>query len=61
MASKKSRAKKVRVFAPIIRGISYIWRFVAKILGSSVRFIFRSSRELDPAHQRDGIAFFILS
>ena len=59
MAKKKSKAKKIRIFAPIIRGLSSIWRFVSKILGSAVRFIFRSSKELDPTHQRDGIAFFI--
>jgi S-DNA-T family DNA segregation ATPase FtsK/SpoIIIE len=29
-------------------------------LGSSVRFIARGARDLDPAHQRDGIAFLIL-
>ena len=60
MAKKKSRAKRVRIFAPLIRGLTYLWRFISKILGSSVRFISRSSRELDPAHQRDGIAFFVL-
>lgn len=60
MAKKKSRAKRVGIFAPPIRGLTYLWRFISKILGSSVRFISRSSRELDPAHQRDGIAFFVL-
>jgi len=60
MAKKKSRAKRVRIFAPLIRGLTYLWRFISKILGSCVRFISRSSRELDPAHQRDGIAFFVL-
>ena len=47
MAKKKSKAKKIQIFAPIIRGLSSIWRFVSKILGSAVRFIFRSSKELD--------------
>jgi S-DNA-T family DNA segregation ATPase FtsK/SpoIIIE len=37
-----------------------VWRFVAKTIGSSVRFLARGARELDPAHQRDGFAFFIL-
>jgi S-DNA-T family DNA segregation ATPase FtsK/SpoIIIE len=32
---------------------------IAKAIGSSIRFIFRSSKELDPDHQRDGVAFFL--
>ena len=59
MAKKKKSATKLRIFAPLIRGSAYLWRFVAKILGNGIRFIFRSSKELDPAHQRDGIAFFL--
>jgi S-DNA-T family DNA segregation ATPase FtsK/SpoIIIE len=37
-----------------------LWRFIAKSLGSGVRFVARGARDLDPAHQRDGIAFLIL-
>ncbi len=37
-----------------------MWRFLAKALGNSVRFLARGARDLDPAHQRDGIAFLIL-
>ena len=59
MAKRKRSAKKLRIFAPIIRGLTFLWRFIAKILGNSIRFIFRSSRELDPAHRRDGVAFFL--
>ncbi|MSY49178.1 MAG: DNA translocase FtsK, partial [Actinobacteria bacterium] len=33
---------------------------VAKALGGSIRFIARGAKDLDPAHQRDGIAFLIL-
>jgi S-DNA-T family DNA segregation ATPase FtsK/SpoIIIE len=58
MAKKKS-TKKSNLFAPILRGIGWLWRLIARAIGSSVRFIFRSSKELDPAHQRDGIAFFL--
>ncbi|MTB03997.1 MAG: DNA translocase FtsK [Actinobacteria bacterium] len=42
------------------RGVAAIWRFIAKTLGSTVRFLARGARDLDPAHQRDGIAFLIL-
>jgi S-DNA-T family DNA segregation ATPase FtsK/SpoIIIE len=58
MAKKKS-AKKSNLLAPVLRGIGWLWRLIAKTLGGMVRFIFRSSKELDLAHQRDGIAFFL--
>ena len=59
MAKKKKNSKGSFIFAPILRGLSWVWRLISKILGNSIRFIFRSSKELDPAHQRDGVAFFI--
>ncbi len=59
MAKKKKNTKSAFVFAPILRAFSWLWRFTAKILGNITRFIFRSSKELDPAHQRDGIGFFV--
>jgi S-DNA-T family DNA segregation ATPase FtsK/SpoIIIE len=40
--------------------LASVWRFFAKTIGSAVRFLARGARDLDPAHQRDGIAFFIL-
>ena len=58
MAKKKS-AKKSNLLAPIFRGLGWIWRLVARAIGSSIRFIFRSSKELDPDHQRDGVAFLL--
>ena len=62
VAKKKSRSKSQSGgFAGALgRGLAAIWRFIAKILGSSIRFIARGARDLDPAHQRDGIAFLIL-
>ena len=59
MAKKKKNSKSSFIFAPILRGLGWVWRLISKILGNSIRFIFRSSKELDPAHQRDGIAFFV--
>lgn len=58
MAKKKS-SKKSRFFTPLFRGVGWLWHLIAKAIGSSIRFIFKSSKELDPAHQRDGIAFFL--
>ena len=59
MAKKKTTSKKSNIFAPLLRAVGWFWRLIAKGLGNSIRFIFRSSQELDPAHQRDGVAFFI--
>ena len=56
---KKKSAKKSNLLAPIFRGLGWIWRLIARAIGSSIRFIFRSSKELDPDHQRDGVAFFL--
>ena len=57
---KKNQSKTGAVGGAIGRGVAAIWRFIAKTLGSTVRFLARGARELDPAHQRDGIAFLIL-
>ena len=59
MAKKKTSAKQSNIFAPLLRAVGWLWRLIAKGIGNSIRFIFRSSQELDPAHQRDGVAFFI--
>ncbi len=57
---RKSQSKSGAVGGALARGVGAIWRFIAKSLGSSVRFVARGARDLDPAHQRDGIAFLIL-
>ena len=57
---KKSQSKTGAVGGALARGLAAIWRFIAKALGSTVRFLARGARDLDPAHQRDGIAFLIL-
>jgi len=62
MAKRKSAksGKKPSLVAGLFRGLAALWRFVAKILGSAIRFIFRQAKELDEAHQRDGFAFFLV-
>ena len=57
---KKAKSKTGAVGGALGRALSSLWRFIAKSLGSSVRFLARGARDLDPAHQRDGIAFLIL-
>ena len=63
MAKKKrttsSKAGK-SAFSIIGRGLSALWRALAKALGSTVRFLARGARDLDPAHHRDGVAFLLL-
>jgi S-DNA-T family DNA segregation ATPase FtsK/SpoIIIE len=58
-ARRKASSKKSAAANGAARGIGAIWKFISKTLGSSVRFIFRGAQDLDPAHQRDGIAFLI--
>ena len=57
---KKPKSKSGAVGRALGRGVSATWRFFAKSLGKAVRFVARGARDLDPAHQRDGIAFLIL-
>jgi S-DNA-T family DNA segregation ATPase FtsK/SpoIIIE len=58
-ARRKASTKKSAAANGAARGVGAIWKFISKTLGSSVRFIFRGAQDLDPAHQRDGIAFLI--
>jgi S-DNA-T family DNA segregation ATPase FtsK/SpoIIIE len=56
-----ARAKKRRSKgAPVVRGMRGIWRFFSSSVGRAVRFIARGARDLDPVHQRDGVAFLFL-
>jgi S-DNA-T family DNA segregation ATPase FtsK/SpoIIIE len=57
MVKRKKRASKG---APVVRAVRGIWRFISSGVGSSVRFIARGARDLDPVHQRDGVAFLFL-
>jgi S-DNA-T family DNA segregation ATPase FtsK/SpoIIIE len=58
-ARRKASTKKSAAAKGAARGIGAIWKFIAKTLGSSIRFIFRGAQDLDPAHQRDGLAFIV--
>ena len=57
---KKAKTKSGAVTGALGRAVAATWRFVAISLGKSVRFVARGAKDLDPAHQRDGIAFLIL-
>src|ERR1019366_2048548 len=65
MAKRKSTsrgkaAKRSSIFGGILRALVAIWRFIAKMIGSTVRFLFKEAKELDSAHHRDGLAFLLL-
>ncbi len=63
MARKKKRSSPSKTSAAsgaLGRGLAGLWKLIAKTIGRSVRFLARGARELDPAHQRDGVAFFLL-
>jgi S-DNA-T family DNA segregation ATPase FtsK/SpoIIIE len=56
-SSSSKRAKVGSAFGHALRGI---WRILAKALGSTIRFVARGAKDLDPTHQRDGAAFALL-
>jgi len=68
--TKTSRSKKSADGSPlatiagsIFSGLASAWRLAAKAIGSSIRFVARGAKELDPDHQRDGaaLALFLLA
>ena len=61
MAKKKSSSsKRAKVGSAFGRALRGIWRILAKALGSTIRFVARGAKDLDPTHQRDGAAFALL-
>ena len=61
MAKKKTRTKQGTSIPAIAgRAISATWSALAKALGSTVRFLARGAKDLDPAHRRDGAGLLIL-
>ena len=59
-SSTKTRAGKGSPLSLVGRGLSATWRAIARALGSSIRFLARGARDLDPVHHRDGAAFLVL-
>jgi DNA segregation ATPase FtsK/SpoIIIE, S-DNA-T family len=59
-SSRRSTGREKSIVGALAKALFGLWRILAKSIGSSVRFLFRGAKELDPAHQRDGIAFLIL-
>lgn len=57
---RKTRSKSRAVTSALARGLATLWSFFARSLGSGVRFLARGARDLDPVHQRDGLAFLLV-
>lgn len=57
---KKSSTSSGGIGSVIARALVALWRFIARAIGSAIRFVARGAKDLDPAHQRDGAAFFVL-
>ena len=59
----KKQSSKGGLIALIGSGLASAWRLIAKSLGSSIRFVARGAKDLDPEHHRDGAALtlFILA
>jgi hypothetical protein len=61
VAKKKTRTKQGSSFLAVVgRAVSATWSALAKALGSSVRFLARGAKDLDPAHRRDGAGLIVL-
>ena len=63
MAKKKravsKKSSKSGVLPLIGSTLATIWHLIAKSLGSSIRFVTRGARDLDPEHHRDGAALLL--
>ncbi len=62
--AKKRRTKKSsgagRSFLSILgSALISTWKLIAKALGSSIRFVARGAKDLDPEHHRDGFALVL--
>jgi S-DNA-T family DNA segregation ATPase FtsK/SpoIIIE len=55
----KKQSSKGGLIALIGSGLASAWRLIAKSLGSSIRFVARGAKDLDPEHHRDGAALFL--
>ena len=59
-STRGKTAKRSSIVTRVGRALAGLWRFIAKAIGSTVRFLFKEARELDSAHHRDGFAFLLL-
>jgi S-DNA-T family DNA segregation ATPase FtsK/SpoIIIE len=55
----KKSSSKGGLLSLLSSGLVTIWHLIAKSLGSSIRFVARGAKDLDPEHHRDGAALFL--
>ena len=61
MAKKKTRTQQGSSFLSVVgRAVSKTWSVLASAFGSSVRFLARGAKDLDPAHRRDGAGLLLI-
>jgi S-DNA-T family DNA segregation ATPase FtsK/SpoIIIE len=60
VAKTKKRTSSRSIPKVIASGLATVWRFIAKSLGASIRYVARGARDLDPEHHRDGAALLLL-
>ena len=61
MAKRKTRTRQGSSFLAVFgRAISKTWSTLAGAFGSSVRFLARGAKDLDPANRRDGAGFLLI-
>jgi S-DNA-T family DNA segregation ATPase FtsK/SpoIIIE len=61
VAKKKTRARQGSSFLAVVgRTLGKTWSALAGAFGSSVRFLARGAKELDPEHRRDGAGLLII-
>jgi DNA segregation ATPase FtsK/SpoIIIE, S-DNA-T family len=61
VAKRKTRTRQGSSFLAVFgRAISKTWSTLAGAFGSSVRFLARGAKDLDPAHRRDGAGFLLI-
>jgi S-DNA-T family DNA segregation ATPase FtsK/SpoIIIE len=60
VAKKKKSSSQRSFFAIFGRAVAGTWRFIARTLGSGIRFVARGARDLEPEHQRDGAGLLLL-
>jgi DNA segregation ATPase FtsK/SpoIIIE, S-DNA-T family len=61
VAKKKTRTQQGSSFLSVVgRAVSKTWSALASAFGSSVRFLARGAKDLDPAHRRDGAGLLLI-
>jgi S-DNA-T family DNA segregation ATPase FtsK/SpoIIIE len=58
--AKSGKKKSSGLLGTLAKSLGSIWRAIAKGLGAAIRLVTRGARDLDVAHQRDGLGLILL-